>query len=138
MDSGAVRCGAVLCTVVGLGLLGFAVRESAVVRRLRRHGLRTWGVVVDNVRTRDSEGGPKWIPVIAFTDRSGYRVEFSPRMHGSGMGLATGREVEVVYLAADPQIARVRMGRHVVGPLVFLVFGGVVFLGVGVRIALTG
>jgi hypothetical protein len=129
--------GAVLCTVVGLGLLGLAVRESMVVRRLRRHGLRTWGVVVDNVRTRDSEG-PKWIPVIAFTDRSGYRVEFSPRMHGSGMGLPTGREVEVVYLPTNPQTARVRMWRHVVGPLVFLVFGGVVFLGVGVLIALTG
>ncbi|MEU2624025.1 DUF3592 domain-containing protein [Streptomyces sp. NPDC007157] len=128
--------GAVLCTVVGLGLLGFAVQESAVVRRLRRHGLRTWGVVVDNVRTRDNSG-PQWIPVIAFTDRSGYRVEFSPRMHGSGMGLATGREVEVVYLPANPQTARVRMRRHVVGPLVFLVFGGVVFLGVGVLIALT-
>ncbi|MGW7422781.1 DUF3592 domain-containing protein [Streptomyces sp. NPDC054813] len=129
--------GAVLCTVVGLGLLGVAAREGAVVRRLRRHGLRTRGVVVDNVRTRDSDG-PKWIPVIAFTDRSGYRVEFSPRMHGSGMGLATGREVEVVYLATNPQTARVRMWRHLVGPLVFLVFGGVVFLGVGVLIALTG
>ncbi|MEV6760268.1 hypothetical protein AB0N16_06390 [Streptomyces sp. NPDC051105] len=30
--------GAVLCTVVGLGLLGFAVRESAVVRRLPGRG----------------------------------------------------------------------------------------------------
>ncbi|MFE4964722.1 DUF3592 domain-containing protein [Streptomyces sp. NPDC056660] len=128
--------GAVLCTVVGLGLLGFAVRESAVVGRLRRRGVRTWGVVVDNVRTNDREG-PKWIPVIAFTDRSGHRVEFSPRLQGSGMGLATGREVEVVYLAANPGTARVRMWRHVVGPLVFLIFGGAVFLGVGVFIALT-
>ncbi|MEU0971177.1 DUF3592 domain-containing protein [Streptomyces sp. NPDC005917] len=128
--------GSVLCTVAGLGLLGVAVREGAVVRRLRRHGLHTWGVVVDNVRTNDSEG-PKWIPVIAFTDRLGYRVQFSPRMHGSGMGLATGRQVEVVYLAANPRIARVRMWRHVVGPLVFLMFGGAVFLGAGVLIAVT-
>ncbi|MGW2958446.1 DUF3592 domain-containing protein [Streptomyces sp. NPDC001220] len=128
---------AVLCTVVGLGLLGFAVRESAVVVRLRRHGLRTRGVVVDNVRTNDRQG-PKWIPVIAFTDRSGYRVEFSPRIQGSGMGLATGREVEVVYLAANPGTARVRMWRHVVGPLVLLAVGGAAFLGVGVLIALTG
>jgi hypothetical protein len=96
----------------------------------------TWGVVVDNVRTSDSDG-PKWVPVIAFTDRLGHRVEFSPRVQGSGMGLATGRQVEVVYLAQNPQIARVRMWRHVVGPLVFLVFGGLVFLGAGVLIALT-
>ncbi|MFD8814380.1 DUF3592 domain-containing protein [Streptomyces sp. NPDC059627] len=129
--------GAVLCTVVGLGLLGVAMREGTVVRRLRRHGVRTWGVVVDNVRTSNGDG-PKWTPVIAFTDRMGYRVEFSTRMQGSGMGLATGRQVEVVYLAQNPQIARVRMWRHVMGPVVFLVLGGLAFLGVGVLIALTG
>ncbi len=64
-----------LCTTAGLVLLGIAVREGTVVQRLRQHGVRTWGVVVDNVRTRDNQG-PKWIPVIAFTDRSGHRVEF--------------------------------------------------------------
>ncbi|MFF4112832.1 DUF3592 domain-containing protein [Streptomyces sp. NPDC001714] len=128
--------GAVLCTVAGLGLLVAAVHEGTVVHRLRRHGVHTWGSVVDNVRTRDSDG-PKWVPVIAFTDRSGYRVEFSPRVQGSGMGLATGRQVAVVYLAQNPQIARVRMWRHVVGPVVFLVFGGLVFLGAGVLIAVT-
>ncbi|MER7187212.1 DUF3592 domain-containing protein [Streptomyces hyaluromycini] len=128
--------GAVLCTAAGLVLLGIAVREGTVVQRLRRHGVRTWGVVVDNVRTRDNQG-PKWIPVIAFTDRSGHRVEFSPRMQGAGLGLETGRQVEIVYLAQSPRVARVRMWRHVVGPVVFLVFGGVAFLGMGVVIALT-
>jgi hypothetical protein len=128
---------AVGCTAAGLVLLGLAVREGSVVRRLRRHGVRTWGVVVDNVRTRDNQG-PKWIPVIAFTDRSGHRVEFSPRMQGAGLGLPTGRRVEVVHLAQNPQVAPVRMWRHVVGPLVFLVFGGVVFLGMGIVVALTG
>ncbi|MEU9451002.1 DUF3592 domain-containing protein [Streptomyces sp. NPDC048277] len=128
--------GVVLCTVAGLGLLVAAAHESVVVRRLRRHGTRTWGVVVDNVRTHDSDG-PNWIPVIAFTDRSGYRVEFSPRVRGTGMGLPTGRQVEVVYLAANPQIARVRMWRHLVGPPVFLTFGAVVFLAVGALIAAT-
>ncbi|MFK0284290.1 DUF3592 domain-containing protein [Streptomyces sp. NPDC090499] len=128
--------GAVLCTVAGLGLLVAAVREGTVVHRLRRHGVHTWGLVVDNVRTTDRDG-PKWVPVIAFTDRLGYRVEFSPRARGTGMGLATGRQVEVVYLAQNPQIARVRMWRHVVGPVVFLTFGALVFLGFGVLIAVT-
>ncbi|MFF3984715.1 DUF3592 domain-containing protein [Streptomyces sp. NPDC001601] len=129
--------GAVLCTVAGLGLLVAAVHEGSVVHRLRRHGVHTWGLVVDNVRTTD-RNGPKWVPVVAFTDRLGHRVEFSPRAQGAGLGLATGRQVEVVYLARNPQIARVRMWRHVVGPVVFLTFGAAVFLGFGVLIAVTG
>jgi hypothetical protein len=129
--------GAVLCTVAGLGLLVAAVHEGSVVHRLRRHGVHTWGLVVDNVRTTD-RNGPKWVPVVAFTDRLGHRVEFSPRAQGAGLGLATGRRVEVVYLAQNPQIARVRMWRHVVGPVVFLTSGAVVFLGFGVLIAVTG
>ncbi|MGY4928120.1 DUF3592 domain-containing protein [Streptomyces sp. 900105755] len=129
--------GAVLCTVAGLGLLVAAVHDASVVHRLRRHGVHTWGLVVDNVRTTD-RNGPKWVPVVAFTDRLGHGVEFSPRAQGAGLGLATGRQVEVVYLAQNPQIARVRMWRHVVGPVVFLTFGAVVFLGFGVLIAVTG
>ncbi|MFD4601391.1 DUF3592 domain-containing protein [Streptomyces sp. NPDC058464] len=131
-----MNIGAVLCTVAGLGLFVAAAHEGRVVHRLRRHGVQTWGLVVDNVRTTDSDG-PKWVPVIAFTDRLGYRVEFSPRVQGSGMGLATGRQVEVVYLAQNPQVARVRMWRHVVGPVVFLTLGALVFLAVGVLIAVT-
>ncbi|MFF3517443.1 hypothetical protein [Streptomyces sp. NPDC002573] len=53
------------------------------------------------------------------------------------MGLATGREVPVVYQSRHPQTARVRMWRHMAGPVVFLLSGAVVFLGVGVLIVLT-
>ncbi len=42
--------GAVVCGAVAVLLLGFALREAAVVRRLRRDGIRAQGVVVDNVR----------------------------------------------------------------------------------------
>ncbi|MER6226373.1 DUF3592 domain-containing protein [Streptomyces sp900105755] len=98
--------------------------------------MRTWGLVVDHVRTTD-RNGPTWVPVVAFTDRLGYRVEFSPRIQGAGLGLATGRQVEVVHLAQNPQIARVRRWRHVVGPVVFLTFGAPVFLGFGVLITVT-
>ncbi|MFF4346229.1 DUF3592 domain-containing protein [Streptomyces sp. NPDC001530] len=129
--------GALACGAAALLVLAAALRETVVVRRLRQRGTRTQGVVVDNVRTHDSDG-PTWVPVIAFTDRRGYRVEFSPRVRGSGMGLATGREVGVVYLPHDPQTARVLMWRHTAGPVVFMLFGGIVFLGFAVWIALAG
>jgi hypothetical protein len=129
--------GALLCGGAALLLLWAAVREIVVVRRLRQRGMRTHGLVVDNVRTHDSDG-PTWVPVIAFNDQRGYRVEFSPRVRGSGMGLATGREVGVVYLPHDPQTARVLMWRHTTGPVVFLFFGCIVFLGIAVWAALAG
>ncbi|MCX4586025.1 DUF3592 domain-containing protein [Streptomyces sp. NBC_01481] len=127
---------ALACGAAALLVLGAALRETVVVRRLRQHGTRTQGVVVDNVRSSDSEG-PTWVPVIAFTDLNGHRVEFAPRARGTGLGLATGREVGVVYLPHAPQTARVLMWRHLVGPPVSLFIGGIVFLGFAVWIALT-
>ena len=104
------------------------------MRRLRRHGLHTHGVVVDNVRVR-SEDGPEWVPVIEFLDHRGHRVEFKPRMRGSGMGLATGLTVPVIYPPHHPHRARVRMWRHMTGPVVVMAFAAAAFLAVGVFIA---
>ncbi|MDH6220444.1 DUF3592 domain-containing protein [Streptomyces pseudovenezuelae] len=129
--------GIAVCAAVGLLLFTVAVRDAVLIRRLRRHGIRTRGVVVDNVRVDGRDSGPTWAPVIAFADQRGYRVEFTSRMRGSGMGLATGREVPVVYLAHNPQTARVGIWRHMVGPVVFVSCASVVFLGAGVLIALT-
>ncbi|WP_331748656.1 DUF3592 domain-containing protein [Streptomyces chartreusis] len=132
MPIGALACGA-----AAILLFAAMLRETVVLRRLRQHGTRTQGLVVDNVRTHDSDG-PTWVPVVAFTDQRGYRVEFSPRARGSGMRLATGSEVGVVYLPHDPQTARVLMRRHTTGPVVFLFFGSIVFLAFAVWIALAG
>lgn len=77
-------------------------------------------MVVDNVRVRDSNSGPSWAPIIAIADQHGYRVEFTPSMRGTGMGLPTGREGTVVYLPHDPQTARVFTRRHMPGPVLFV------------------
>ncbi|MBX7554229.1 DUF3592 domain-containing protein [Streptomyces sp. NPDC048665] len=128
--------GAVLCALAAVLLFAVAWREAAVVRRLRRDGIRARGVVVDNTRVAEDDGHI-WVPVIAFHDQQGHRVEFSPRMRGTGMGLETGREVPVVYEGRHPQTARVRMWRHMMGTAVSLLLGGMVFLGAGVLIVLT-
>ncbi|MBP2052676.1 hypothetical protein J2Z21_005663 [Streptomyces griseochromogenes] len=79
--------GMAMCGAVALLLLGLAVREAVVVRRLKRDGVRAQGVVVDNTRD-DYSDGFNWVPVIAFVDQQGHRVEFSPKMRGTGMNLA--------------------------------------------------
>ncbi|MEU9632958.1 DUF3592 domain-containing protein [Streptomyces tendae] len=130
--------GALLCGLVGTLLLWAGLYDAARVRRLRHHGVRTTGMVVDNVRVRDNNSGPSWAPIIAFADQHGYRVEFTPSMRGAGMGLATGRQVDVVYLPHDPQTARVFTRRHMTGPVVFVLAAALVFLGIATAIAVTG
>ncbi|MET8957441.1 DUF3592 domain-containing protein [Streptomyces sp. NPDC004533] len=125
--------GAVLCAAAAVLLSVVAWRQAAVVRR---DGVHTRGVVVDNTQVADDDGHI-WVPVVAFCDQQAHRVEFSPRMRGTGIGVATGREVPVVYQSRHPQTARARMWRHMTGPVVFLLSGAVVFPGVGVLIVLT-
>lgn len=129
--------GVLVCALVGALLLSFGLRDAARVRRLRRHGIRTTGMVVDNVRVRDHDSGPSWAPIIAFADQHGYRVEFTPSIRGAGMGLPTGRQVAVVYLPHNPQAARVLTRRHMTGPVYFVLAGAVLFLGMSVAIAVT-
>ncbi|MBZ6094039.1 DUF3592 domain-containing protein [Streptomyces olivaceus] len=131
--------GALVCSVVGGLLLWAGLYDAARVRRLRRHGIRTTGRVVDNVRVQEPRSSsPSWAPVIAFADQHGYRVEFTPSMRGAGMGLPTGREVDVVYLPHNPQVARVFTRRHMTGPVLFIMAMGLLFLGLGVVIGVTG
>ncbi len=50
------------------------------------------------------------------------------------MGLATGLTVPVIYPRHNPRRARVRMRRHMTGPVVVLAFAAAAFLTVGVFI----
>ncbi|MBU6535943.1 DUF3592 domain-containing protein [Streptomyces sp. NPDC057245] len=130
--------GVLLCGLVGVLLLWAGLYDAARVRRLRRHGIRTTGMVVDNVRVQGSQGsGPSWAPIVAFADHHGYRVEFTPSMRGAGMGLPTGRQVAVVYLPQNPQAARVFTRRHMTGPVYFVLAMATLFLIASVAIAAT-
>ncbi|MER8159519.1 DUF3592 domain-containing protein [Streptomyces sp. NPDC094472] len=126
----------VLCITIGLFLYARAVRDTRLVRRLRREGLRTEGLVVANiVDRRDRNRSPTQTPVIRFHDHQGYEVEFTTAIQGIGMGLATGRRVGVVYLPGESQKARVWMRRQLVGPAVGMTLIGTLFLGFGLVIA---
>ncbi|MFE2184034.1 DUF3592 domain-containing protein [Streptomyces sp. NPDC059455] len=123
-----------LCVAVGLLLYACAVRDARLVRRLRREGVRAEGEVVANLVDRRDQGGTQ-TPVIRFHDHQGYVVEFTTAIQGIGLGLATGRRVDVRYLPGESQKARVWMRRQLVGPAVGLTLGGTIFLGFGLVIA---
>ncbi|OPF82639.1 hypothetical protein VT50_0206310 [Streptomyces antioxidans] len=127
-----------LCFTVGLLLYVAAWRDARLVRRLRREGVRTQGLVVANIvdrRNRNGNRNPLQTPVIRFHDHQGYEVEFTTAAQGIGLGLATGRRVDVRYLPDESQKARVWMRRHMVAPAAGLTLGGTLFTGFGLLIA---
>lgn len=63
--------GGAVCAAVAVLLFRLRVAEAAVVRRLRRNGIHTRGVVVDNTQVVDDDGHI-WVPVIAFHDQQGH------------------------------------------------------------------
>ncbi|MFJ9161598.1 DUF3592 domain-containing protein [Streptomyces griseoviridis] len=125
----ATVTGGLLCAGTALFLLLCALIEVLHTRRLTRSGVRTEGTVIANVPLRVDDG-PTRIPVIAFVDQQGRRVEFRPRMRGRGMGLPTGATVPVVHPPGRPRQARVLTRRHLAGPAVALTLGAAAFLGV--------
>ncbi|MFE9066008.1 DUF3592 domain-containing protein [Streptomyces violaceusniger] len=124
-----------LCITIGLFLYACALRDARLVRRLRREGVRTEGLVVANIVDRRNQNrNPTQTPVIRFHDHQGYEVEFTTAIQGIGMGLPTGRRVGVVYLPGNSQKARVWMRRQLVGPAVGMTLTGTLFLGFGLLI----
>jgi hypothetical protein len=112
----------------GIYVAGWGIRETATAWCLRRRGLIAEGTVVENVRCTDPDSGPSWAPVIAFTDNVGNRVEFTPQARGTGLGLSTGRKVEVIYLPEASQDARVNTWQHLLVPGLLAGVLGLVFL----------
>ncbi|MFE7774476.1 DUF3592 domain-containing protein [Streptomyces sp. NPDC057445] len=126
---------AVVCAAVAVLLLGVAGREALAVRRLRRDGIVTRGVVVGEQHLDDSDGH-LWVPVVAFHDEQGKRMEFTPPTHGSRRRPVVGREVEVLHLPGRPETARVREWQHITGSAVYPLFGAALFLGGAVLVVL--
>jgi Protein of unknown function (DUF3592) len=117
--------------ICGIAALAAAVLEFRAVVRLRRHGRRVQGTVIDNVPTT-SRGSKLWVPIVGFTDHLGYPVEFALRVHTSWKR-RVDRNVPVIYLPDKPHDARMDSWVHLwLGVVLLLVIGTVlVVLAVG-------
>ncbi|MFJ6604986.1 DUF3592 domain-containing protein [Streptomyces lydicus] len=125
--------GFVLAVLASLLCLWGGVREARLQARLRRYGVHTEGLVVDQ---KMAPADDYLTPVIEFTDRQGRPVRFTPVATGSRMRMDLGTHVPVVYLPEQPENARVSTRKHRRSH-VGLFTGSVIFLGGAVWVWLT-
>jgi hypothetical protein len=121
--------GGVFAFGAGFLCLASAVNEQRTMSRLHRYGVRTQGRVIGAVLDDSSE-----VPVIAFTDNVGNRIEFRPKIAGIGLQLPIGLEVPIAYPEGRPLAARIFTTRYRVLPIVFPVIVGLIFVVAGVAI----
>ncbi|WP_239376416.1 DUF3592 domain-containing protein [Frankia sp. Cj5] len=75
---------------------------------------------------------PLKVPVIAFTDDKGERIEFTPRVAAIGLQYPVGRVLPLLYPPGKPHEARVATRRSRVIPIFFAVTFGLAFAVTGV------
>ncbi|HLH58988.1 MAG TPA: DUF3592 domain-containing protein [Streptosporangiaceae bacterium] len=105
-------------------------------RRLRRHGVRTWGMAVRSpvpAPARDEDGSP--VPVlIQFTLADGRVMERIAPQSGRGHALRPGQQMLVWYNPDDPDDVLVNGRETRLADRAFLV-AGALFIAIGVGIA---
>ncbi len=99
---------------------------------------RTTGTVVELLEVRDKDDGSStWKPVVRFTAGNGRDITFAASFSSKPAPYGVGEGVEVLYLADDPQEARIKgfsslwLGTSILGGmgLVFAGIGGGILLG---------
>ncbi|MBK4715754.1 MULTISPECIES: DUF3592 domain-containing protein [Tenebrionibacter/Tenebrionicola group] len=119
-----------LCLFFGCLMLGFAFWQAWSEKQFEDNALRTTGKVIDLGLDR-SEGRRIWYPVVSFHDQYGRQQEFTSSIGSSGYRSMLGQNIEVLYLAQEPQNARIR-GYE--GQYISSLVAGIL----GVGLALTG
>jgi hypothetical protein len=118
--------------VAGYGLAGLAVVSLTLAAFLARNSLAfasdvrdAPGRVIGYAET-PSDAGPRYSPVVEFTDATGVRREFRGQMNTSVKRFAVGTVVPVRYLHDDPAQARIALFvDNWLGAVIALVLGTV-------------
>ncbi|AWW73010.1 hypothetical protein CD351_01060 [Erythrobacter sp. KY5] len=87
-----------------IGLLFAAIGFSFLAsdRELATAGVRTTGVVIENIKSRDSDGDLLYSPVVAFHDVSGVRHIYQSSTKTNWSDYSRGETVELIYNPDDP------------------------------------
>lgn len=125
--------GQLLTVLCGLLVIGFAVYEIALQRRLWREGIRVQGVVVRHVVRRSTSPHA----VVGFVDADGEPHEHQSALSGTRK-LPVGRQVPVIYLPGAPQKARIDISSRRWGEVAIPAVFGTVFTAFGILWMVSG
>ena len=124
-------------TIVGLGLLigAFFVYKNNV--SFIESAIETEGTVVDLVRSRSNDSSSYYYkPVVNFKTEKGESIEFTSTTGSNPAAYSKGETVQILYLATEPQSAKIKGFFSLWGTVIILGgIGGVFFL-VGLTIFL--
>ncbi len=115
----------------GVLLLVGAVMFTVGTSRFLARAQSAPGTVVDLQAKRDSDGDTMYKPVVTFTPSGHDAVTFTSTAASRPAAYSVGDAVEVLYLPADPQQARIRGFISLWLASVVLGGMGVVFTGIG-------
>ncbi len=122
--------------LIGLIVIGFGIRETALQLRLRREGIRTEGLVVRHRRER-IQRGTVFFAVVNFVDAQGTSHEFEAKVSGV-RGLPVGGQAPVVYLLGAPKTARLDHSRKRLESIGLPLVAGIVFTAAAIWMLYTG
>ncbi|MEV1085973.1 DUF3592 domain-containing protein [Streptomyces sp. NPDC050211] len=122
--------------LIGLIVIGFGIRETALQRRLRREGIRTEGLVVRHRRHRVQKG-TVFFAVVNFVDAQGTSHEFEAKVSGV-KGLPVGGQAPVVYLLGAPKTARLDQTQKRFESVALPLLAGIAFTTAAIWMLYTG
>ncbi|MDF2515318.1 MAG: Protein of uncharacterized function [Sphingobacterium sp.] len=93
--------------LIGLALLILGVVSFSQARRLMTNGLPVQATVVENIPSRDREGGTMYTPLIEYTIDGSVR-SFSPTARSNPPAYAIGEKVSLIYDPDNGKDIRIR------------------------------
>lgn len=122
-------------STVGIAMLIGAAMTYKSTSNFLAEALSAQGTVIA-LAEKQSSDSMSYSPVVQFVDRDGQRVEFTSSIGSSPAGYSVGEPVEVLYLPANPQRAKINDFSDLWGMTVFMAVMGVPFFSVGVLVFL--
>ncbi len=93
-------------------------------RNLEQNGIETTAIIVEMIRTRDSEGDDTYTPVFEFRTRNGRGYQVKSGFSSSPPEYTVGDRVTIIYLPDSPEKAEIKGA----GNLIMYIFGGVAIM----------
>ncbi len=124
-------------STVGIAMLIGAVMTYKSTSTFLAEALSEQGTVIALAEERSSDS-MSYSPVVQFVGRDGQRVEFTSSIGSNPASYSVGAPVQVLYLPANPQRAKINDFSDLWGMTVFMAVMGVPFFSVGALIFLIG